>query len=30
VHGLGVPAVNVLSDWLKLEIRLSGKVYYQG
>src|SRR5205807_2036598 len=26
---VGVSAVNALSEWLKLEIRKAGKVYYQ-
>ncbi len=29
LHGVGVSAVNALSDWLEVEVRQEGKVYFQ-
>ncbi|MGF1464614.1 MAG: DNA topoisomerase (ATP-hydrolyzing) subunit B [Sandaracinaceae bacterium] len=29
LHGVGVSAVNAVSEWLKMEIRREGKVWYQ-
>jgi DNA gyrase subunit B len=29
LHGVGVSAVNALSEWMEVEVRVDGKVYYQ-
>ncbi len=29
LHGVGVSAVNALSDWMEVEVRKDGKVYFQ-
>ncbi len=29
LHGVGVSAVNAVSEWLKMEVRRDGKVYFQ-
>lgn len=29
LHGVGVSAVNALSEWLEVEVRVEGKVYFQ-
>jgi DNA gyrase subunit B len=29
LHGVGVSVVNALSEWLKVEVKLNGKVYFQ-
>jgi len=29
LHGVGVSVVNALAEWLKVEVRLHGKVYFQ-
>src|SRR5690606_23428496 len=29
LHGVGVSAVNAVSEWLKMEIKREGKVWYQ-
>ena len=29
LHGVGVSVVNALSEWMKVEVRLKGKIYFQ-